>query len=105
MIISALLLGAHFLRAGQTILALMILLFPAVLLLKRAWVARLAQIVLTLGAIEWVRTLLFRVAERRDMEQPWVRLAVILGGVAVFTLASALLFSLSQPLRKRYRLE
>lgn len=104
-ILSALLLGAHFFRAGLTLLAVLIVLFPAVLLVKRPWVARLAQLVLVLGGIEWVRTMLVFVAARSEMGQPWTRLAVILGTVALFTIGSGLLFSLSGALRKRYGLE
>ena len=104
-ILSSLLLGAHFFRAGLTVVAVLIVLFPVVLLVKRAWVARLAQLVLVLGGIEWVRTLLVFVAARREMDQPWIRLAMILGGVALFTIGSGLLFSFSGALRKRYGLE
>ena len=104
-ILSALLLGAHFFRAGLTFLALLIVLLPFVLLVKRAWVARLTQFVLVLGGIEWVRTLLVFVAERRETGQPWTRLAVIIGTVALFTIGSGLLLSLSGALRKRYGLD
>ena len=104
-IFCALLLGAHFFRAGLTYLALLTLLFPLILLVKRAWVARLTQFVLVLGGIEWVRTLLVFVAERRETGQSWTRLAVILGCVALFTIGSGLLFSLSGALRKRYGLD
>jgi len=104
-ILSALLLGAHFLRADLTILAVLIVLFPVVLLVKREWVARLSQFVLLLGGLEWLRTLLVLVAARREMAQSWTRLAVILCVVALFTAGSGLLFSLSGALRKRYRLE
>ncbi|MBW1819739.1 MAG: hypothetical protein JRJ60_21575 [Deltaproteobacteria bacterium] len=104
-ILSALLLGAHFFRAGLTYLAVAIVLFPVVLLMKRAWVARLTQLVLVLGGIEWIRTLLVFVAARREMGQPWTRLAAILGCVALFTIGSGLLFSLSGALRRRYGLD
>jgi hypothetical protein len=104
-ILSTLLLGAHFLRADLTLLAVLIVLFPVVLLAKREWVARLTQLVLLLGGLEWVRTLLVLVAARREMGQSWTRLAVILGVVALFTIGSGLLFSVSAALRERYRLE
>ena len=104
-ILSALLLGAHFLRAGMTIVAVLIVLFPIVLLVKQPWVARLAQLVLVLGGIEWIRTLLIFVSARRELGQPWTRLALILGTVALFTIGSGLLFSLSGALRKRYGLD
>ena len=104
-ILSSRLLGAHFFRAGLPVLAVLIVLFPAILLVKRAWVARLAQLVLALGGIEWVRTLFVFVGDRRETGQSWTRLAVILGAVALFTIGSGLLFSLSGALRRRYRLE
>lgn len=104
-ILSTLLLGAHFLRTGLAVPAVMLVLFPAVLLVKRPWAARLAQLVLVLGGLEWVRTLLVFVAQRRELDQPWTRLALILGSVAFFTLGSGLLFSLSAALRERYGLE
>jgi len=103
-ILSALLLGAHFLRADLTFLAVLLVLFPVVLLVKREWVARLTQFVLVLGGLEWLRSLLVLVAARREMGQSWTRLAVILGVVALFTIGSGLLFSFSGALRERYRL-
>ena len=104
-LLSALLLGAHFSRMGSTPLVILALLFPAVLFFRRAWAARLVQLALICGAIEWVRTLLFFVVERNAQGQPWTRLAIILGFVAVFTGSSALPFSFSRPLRRRYGLD
>lgn len=101
-ILSALLLGAHFLRAGQTALAVVLALSPLLLLVKREWVARATQLVLVLGAVEWLRTLAVFVGIRRELGEPWTRLAIILGGVALFTFGAAVLFSLSGRLRRRY---
>ena len=103
--LSALLLFAHFFRTGAIYIAVLALLFPAVLLFRRAWAARLVQFILVVGAIEWVRTLLFFVAERRAYGLPWGRLAIILGFVAVFTGGSALLFSFCRSLRRKYGLD
>ena len=105
MVFSLLLLGAHFSRAGLPPFAFILVLFPALLFLKRAWVARLMQVVLALGALEWVRSTLVYVGARQEAGQSWVRLAAILGGVTAFTLLSALVFSRSRALRKRYRLD
>ncbi|MFC2085902.1 hypothetical protein ACFLRO_01675 [Bacteroidota bacterium] len=104
-LLSAILLAAHFSRMGSPILAILSLLLPAVLFFRHEWAARLVQVALIYGAIEWVRTLLFFVEERNAVGQPWIRLAIILGFVAVFTLGSALLFSFSRPLRRRYGLD
>jgi len=57
-VLSALLLAAHFKKAGLVPLVIFALLMPVILFYKRAWVARLVQIVFVLGAIEWIRTTL-----------------------------------------------
>jgi len=102
--LSALLLGAHFIRSGSILLAVPALLFPFLLFIRRAWAARLVQLILAFGLIEWVITLLHLVAERCVDGQPWIRLTIILGSVAAFTGGSALLFSFSRTLRRRYGL-
>ena len=104
-VLSALLLGAHYLRAGLIPMVILALLFPALLFFRRAWAARLVQIILILGALEWTRTLLILVAKRRAGGQPWTRLAIILGLVVVLTGCSALLFSFCRSLRRRYGLD
>ncbi len=104
-ILSALLLGAHFLRTGSIITTALALLFPCLLFIRRAWAARLAQLFLLSGAVEWAITLLHLVAERRLEGQPWIRLAIILGIVLLFTGGSAFLFSFSRLLRKKYGLD
>jgi len=76
--ISSLLLGAHFLRLDQPLLVVLSLLLPLILLFRKFWVARLMQFYLIFGAVEWVRTLFFLVAERRAEGQPWSRLVIIL---------------------------
>ncbi|MEE9612832.1 MAG: hypothetical protein V3W19_16385 [Desulfatiglandales bacterium] len=102
-ILSALILGAHFFRAGGLLFVLIALAIPVILLIHRPWVARLVQIILVGGGLEWVRTLVRLASERQAIGEPWNRLAIILGGVAILTACSALLFSLSA-LRKLYSL-
>jgi hypothetical protein len=62
---------------------------------------QLIQVALLLGSIEWIRTLVIFVQQRIDFGQPWTRLAIILGSVALFTALSALVFR-SQTLRQRF---
>lgn len=104
-VLSALLLGAHFLRAGLIPIALLSLLFPSLLFIRRAWAARFVQIILALGAFEWIRTLLVLVAERQAEGQPWYRLAIILGLVVAVTAGAAMVFSFCRSLRKTYGLD
>jgi len=99
--ISLLLLAAHFFRAGQTALAVVPLLLFIPLFLREKWVPWLIQAALLLGAIEWVRTLYSVAQIRIAHDMPWVRMAIILGAVALITALSCLVFR-SQGLRKRY---
>lgn len=101
--ISALLLAAHFLRAGQAAGVAASLALLAVLAIPRRWAARAAQAALLLGAAQWVRTLGLLVASRREAHAPYGRLAVILAMVALGTAASALVFE-SRRMRDRHRM-
>ena len=59
------------------------------------------QVVLLLGAVEWVATL-YSVAQFRIASGlPWARMAIILGSVALFTTLSSLVFR-SKALKERY---
>jgi predicted transcriptional regulator len=57
--------------------------------------------VLLLGALEWLRTAAMLVQQRLALGTPWLRLAIILGVVALLTAAAALVFR-SARLRRRY---
>lgn len=103
-VLSLVILGAHFMRYGNSIGVVGALVLIALLFVRRPWVARLMQIVLMLGALEWVRTLYELVQERAAYGQPFTRMVVILGFVAAVTFCSALLFQ-SPALKKIYRLD
>lgn len=100
---SALLLAAHFYRAGEIALAGASFALIALLAVPRRWAARVVQIALALGTLEWLRTLAALAAERVSAGQPYLRLAVILLAVAAFTAASALVFR-NAGLRVRYNI-
>jgi hypothetical protein len=95
------LLAAHFYRAAAWPLVLACLAVALLLPMRRAWVPRLVQIALLAGAAEWLRTAFVLAQQRIEMGQPWARMALLLGGVAVFTAAAALVFR-SQRLRDCY---
>ncbi len=97
------LLGAHFYRAGLWPLALACLVLIALLAWPRAWVARLVQACLVAGSIEWAWTAYTFVQQRIAFGQPWTRLALILGTIAVLTAAAALVFR-HERLRARFAL-
>jgi hypothetical protein len=100
-IISCLLLGAHFMRMGLLPIATVCALVPPVLMLRKPWAALAVQFVLVAGSVEWVRTLIGLYAARQAAGLSGERMALILGAVAAFTLASALLFR-TRALRERY---
>lgn len=101
-ILSFLLLAAHFYRSGQLVFTALCLAMLLLLFLKKSWIPRLFQVVLLLGALEWLRSLYFLAAMRIAWDQPWTRLAVILGAVAIFTAISGLVFQ-SRALTAMYR--
>jgi hypothetical protein len=100
-VISALLMAAHFMRAGQELLMALSLTLPLLLLLKHRAVPLIVSVALVLGALEWVYTLVKIAAFRADMGASWGRMAWILGLVALFTACSALVFRL-RGVRARY---
>lgn len=100
-ILSFLLLAAHFYRAGYPALTVVCLALPCLLFLRKAWVPGLFQVVLLLGALEWLRTLYGLAAMRIAFGEPWTRLAFILGAVAALTALSGLAFK-NRKLRAHY---
>ena len=101
--ISFILIGAHFLRTGLYSIVIFIIAIPLLLLIKKKWVPRIIQLALVLATLEWIRTILFSIEERMAYGEPWARMVLILGLVAVFTACSSLVF-LFRSLKKRYRL-
>jgi uncharacterized membrane protein len=105
-VLSVLVLGAHLLRrlaswpllgphsfAAALVLAggACIAIF-ALLAVRRRWAARTVQALLLLGMVEWVRTLVVFSRERIAAGEPYLRLVVIIGSVALFTALSSLIF-------------
>jgi hypothetical protein len=89
--LSFLVLGAHFLRAGQLALVALAVGLLALLFVRRRWARLTVQGALLLGAAEWVRTTLELTGERASMGRPYGRMVVILGAVAAVCVLSALL--------------
>jgi uncharacterized membrane protein len=91
-IMSFLLLAAHFFRAGDFFLVGICLGAPLLLLARRPVTVRLIQAMLVFGALKWIHTMFTIIAIRSEMGQPWLRFAAIIGGVALFTVLSAGVF-------------
>ena len=82
-VLSALALGAHFLRAAMPGLALLCVASPLLLLLRRRWVAVVLQLFLLAGIVIWLQTAHQLVLLRLQQGLPWLRVALILGGAAL----------------------
>jgi len=100
-IFSALIMSAHFSRAYQDELAIVCLLLPFLLFIRKQWVARLFQVLLVIGSLVWVKTAWTLVQIRQAQGVSWMRLLIILGIVALFTGLSALVFQ-TKALKERY---
>jgi hypothetical protein len=86
------LLGLHFFRNDNAFAMYVSFLVIFLMFVRRPWVARILQTCLIIGAFEWVRTTVLLTIERNQNGEPFLRLAIILGAVALFTLFSALIF-------------
>lgn len=99
--LAALLLGAHFLRAGSLALVVLSLLMPLCFLVRRPWVPLLLQFFAYCAAGIWVVDAFHIVGLRQSAGQPWQLAAAILGAVAMFTVVSGLLLN-SRTIRERF---
>lgn len=90
-VLALLLLAAHFFRAGNPATWLVLLLL-VLFLVRRRWAARALQVALWIAAAEWLRTAAALIAARSEAGESYLRLALILGAVALFTALCSLLF-------------
>ena len=97
------LLAAHFSRAGLLPFVILSLGIPFLLLLRKPWAARIIQVFLLLGAMEWIRAMLGYIEIRKTTGDDWSRLAIILISVSLLTALSGLVFR-GKLLKKRYHL-
>jgi len=100
-ILSSLIMGAHFSYVNIGYLVIICLLLPFLLLIRQQWVARVFQVLLIIGSLVWIERLWFLAQVRQSQGEPWIRLAIILGAVALFTGLSALVFQ-TRSLKERY---
>lgn len=91
--LSCLLLGAHFLRLGHTGLTAAWASLAFLAFLPWAFVRPTLCLALSAGTLVWVDTGLDLLRFRLDAGQDWLRLAAIMGGVALFTAGSAALLA------------
>ncbi|MGB7905347.1 MAG: hypothetical protein WCF43_11675 [Steroidobacteraceae bacterium] len=88
-VLALLLLAAHPVHAGLMPLAALAILLVGLLAVSRPWAARTLQVVLAVAVIEWILTTVGLIQLRLRHDEPYVRLAVILGSVTLFTALAA----------------
>ncbi|ELR67768.1 hypothetical protein C942_00075 [Photobacterium marinum] len=91
-VLSFWLLGAHYLRFGNMTVFLLLLVSPSILLLRRLLIVRFVQFCLGVIAVTWMQITYQMLEMRLMMGDDWMRMALIMGGVIIFTLLSACCF-------------
>lgn len=98
---AALLLGAHFLRAGNIVFALICVAAPFAFLFHHRHSLVLLQAIAYGAAATWLYTAWQLVQARQSNGQNWELAAAILGAVALYSLLAGLLLN-SRVMRGRY---
>jgi hypothetical protein len=101
--LALLLLAAHLFHSGAVPLAALAILLVGLLAVPRPWAARTLQVILAVAVIEWILTTVGLAQLRLRHDEPYVRLAVILGFVTLFTACAAAAFQ-HPLLRAHFRL-
>lgn len=94
LVLSAVVMAAHFFREANYGFVVFALVVPLLLLRREKWAVWSVQLLLVVGAVEWIRTAFSIAHERAAFGAPTTRMFLILGAVAAFTILSAV------PLRK-----
>ena len=100
-LLSVLIFVAHLVRNGMFLFAIPIVVMPLLLFVRQGWIARLFQIFLSFAALQFVLTGALIANERAKAGGPWIRVMVIMGGVALFALFAAALFETDR-MHERY---
>ena len=100
-VVAALLLGAHFLRAGSLALVALCVAAPLLFFWRQRWSLILLQLLAYCAAAIWIAAAVQLVQMREQLGQPWTVAAIILGSVALLTLLAGLLLN-SRAIRERY---
>ena len=100
-VVAALLLGAHFLRAGHLLLMALCLAAPLLFVWRSRWSLMLLQFLAYCAAGTWIGVAIQLVQLRQQSGQPWAAAVGILGAVTLFTLLAGLLLN-SRAIEARY---
>jgi len=99
--LAALLLGAHFLRAGNFLMVAVCVASPLLFLYRRRWSLIALQLLAYCASATWIAVAIDLVQMREQLGQRWTAAAIILGSVALYTLIAGLLLN-SRRITARY---
>lgn len=100
-VFAALLLGAHFLRAGNLGMVALCLTSPLLFLVRKRWSLILLQVMAYFAAVTWIVATVQIVQQRQLEGRAWTAAAIILGAVAALTFLAGLLLN-SRSMKGRY---
>jgi len=100
-VLSVVLIAAHFYRKGQYTFAYTLIGTPVILFIKKPFSPRIIQTILFFATIQWWMTIYKIIEFRKAFNMPWLRFGLIMGGVAVFTLFSIILLE-SKTIKRIY---
>jgi len=86
LIFAQLLFAAHIMRSFGSVWAAAVLILLFTLFIRRDWIIRLWQIIITFEIIEWIRTTIIIVQLRLAVDMPFIRLLIIMSAVILFNL-------------------
>ncbi len=89
-VLAMLVLGAHYFRGGSYAATAVCLIAPVLFVLRRPWSVVASRAVLAAACGVWVVTATRLAQTRRAFGEPYLRLVLILGGVAALTALAAL---------------
>lgn len=95
-ILTAILLAAHFLRSYSLLPMTLCLMAPFLLFIKQRWSLLTLQLLTIPAALIWLVTLSGIIQQRIFEGRSWTASAIILGGVALFTLFAGWLLNSPQ---------
>lgn len=87
-IVTCLMLAAHFFRAGNVILAVIVSIFPVLLIFRKKWSVLAVAMMDFFAALVWIVTALDIIQERIAIHRPWGVAFAILGLAAMFSVLS-----------------
>jgi hypothetical protein len=99
--LASILMAAHFLRGGSLELALVSILVPFLLLIRKMWSLIVVQLSAYAAAAIWLFTTADVIRDRMMVATPWTLSAIILGSVALFTMFAGLLLN-SPRVKEKY---